>query len=139
MRSSSVMTDHPLAATGPTTLLLLLLALACSGPPSAPAPSEEAAASPLQAEMLSRPLDVTRHGACRMACRRVDHDEVLAVLRAGRLDPSRTRTDGACPSHAIEGAGTDGHRLRIVFAACADETRVVTAIDLDEDWPCDCP
>ena len=88
--------------------------------------------------MLARPLDITRHGACRMDCRKVDEAEVRAVLATGRLDPERTRTDGQCPSHAIEGTGTDGHRLRVVFAECADETRVVTAIDLDQDWPCDC-
>jgi hypothetical protein len=29
--------------------------------------------------------------------------------------------------------------VRIVYAACADETRVVTVIDLDTEWPCgDC-
>lgn len=132
---------------------LLALALACttgspSGegtttassppPPTPPSVSAPAAASPLQARMLDRPLDITRHGACRMDCRKVDEAEVRAVLAEGRLDPERTRTDGSCPSHAIEGEGSDGHRLRVVFAECADETRVVTAIDLDEDWPCDC-
>lgn len=131
----------------------LFLALACfdDGPPASSAPPivsqpppaaepapEPSAASPLQAEMLARPLDITRHGACRMDCRKVDAGEVRAVLRDGTLDPSRTRNNGACPSHAIEGTGTDGHRLRVVFAECSDETRLVTAIDLDQDWPCRC-
>lgn len=129
-------------------LLLVSLALAC-GPSPTPAPDNTAATptvaqpkagapSALQADLLARPLAITRHGACRMDCRKIDRGEVEAVLRSGRVEPDRTRTDGPCPSHAIAGAGTDGHRLRVVFAACPDETRVVTAIDLDQDWPCAC-
>lgn len=93
----------------------------------------------IQVQMARLPLELTRHGTCRMACRGVDLDEVRSVLADGTLIPERTRTDGPCPSHAVEGRGTDGHRLRVVYAACADETRVVTAIDLDADPPCDCP
>ncbi len=73
-----------------------------------------------------------------MDCRKVDEAEARAVLRTGRLDPARSRDDGPCPSHAIEGPGSDGHRLRVVFAACPAETRLVTAIDLDQDWACAC-
>ncbi len=118
--------------TAPTSAPLELPAQAPSTPPAS------AEASSLQGEMLARPLDITRHGACRMDCRKIDQGEAMTVLREGTLDPSRTRTDGPCPSHAIEGTGTDGHRLRVVFAECRDETRLVTAIDLDQDWPCDC-
>lgn len=117
-------------------MFVWLLLAACFDAPTTTAPP--AAASDLQAEMLGRPLEITRHGACRMACREVDQQEALSVLREGTLIPERSRSDGACLSHAIEGKGTDGHRLRVVFAECPDETRLVTAIDLDEDWPCDC-
>jgi hypothetical protein len=74
-----------------------------------------------------------------MACRHLDEAEVRQILAEGTRDPARTRTDGRCPSHALEGRTRDGQRARVVFAACPDETRVVTAIDLDTDWPCDCP
>ena len=104
----------------------------------APTPSEAPALPSLQQEMAQRPLELTRHGRCRMACRGGDLDEVKTVLTGGRLVPERSRHDGPCPSHAIEGRGTDGHRLRVVFAACPSETRVVTAIDLDADPPCTC-
>lgn len=92
----------------------------------------------VQQQLAARPLELTRHGRCRMDCRFVDRGEVEHVLAKGTLDPSRTRDDGRCPSYAIEGRGTDGHRLRIVFAGCPDVTRVVTAIDLDQDHPCRC-
>ena len=95
-------------------------------------------AASLRADLLDDPLAYTRHAECRMGCRQVTVAEVESVLATGEWKPERSRTDGACPSHALEGKGTDGHALRIVFAACEDETRVVTAIDLDQDWPCDC-
>lgn len=73
-----------------------------------------------------------------MDCRHVSKDEVEEILRVGEVDPERTRSDGECPSYAVEGTSSDDQRLRIVYAGCATETRVVTAIDLDTDWPCDC-
>lgn len=109
--------------------------LAC-GPSSTP---DAAAPSAVQQQLLARPLELTRHGACRMDCRSIDRNEVVDVLRSGTLKPERTRNDGRCPSYAIEGRGTDGHRLRIVYAGCADQTRVVTAIDLDQEHRCSCP
>lgn len=128
---------------------LLLLLAACGGapaPPSAPpaAPGAQAAApapttDPIVAAMQRQPLQPTRHGACRMACRHIDADEVRQVLAEGTRDPARTRDDGRCPSHALEAQTRDGQHARVVFAACPDETRIVTVIDLDTDWPCDCP
>lgn len=90
------------------------------------------------ATMRGRPVAYTHHARCRMSCRKFDEDEVEQVLRDGVLDPERTRLDGACPSHALEGTTRDGQRARMVFAACSTETRVVTVIDLDTDWPCAC-
>jgi hypothetical protein len=123
-----------------STLLLFVLACVPAPPPAAPsAPKAPPAAQPtIQQAMAARPLVKTHHGTCRMACRKIDDAEVTSVLNTGVLIAERTRNDGECPSHAIEGKGTDGHALRIVFAACSDETRLVTAIDLDEDWPCSC-
>ena len=73
-----------------------------------------------------------------MDCRQVSEDEVLLVLKEGVLDPSRTRLHGACPSHALHATTADGQDLRVVFAACAEQTRVVTAIDLSADHDCEC-
>jgi hypothetical protein len=103
------------------------------------APAAPASGDPVVAAMQGQPLRTTRHGACRMACRHLDEAEVRQILAEGTRDPARTRDDGRCPSHALEGRTRDGQQARVVFAACPDETRVVTAIDLDTDWPCDCP
>jgi len=107
--------------------------IACALPPAPTVPAE-----PAPAAWQQRPLSLTRHGRCRMGCRHFDRAEVEQILTEGRLVPERTRLDGPCPSHALEGTTRDGQRARMVFAACPTETRLVTAIDLDTDWPCTC-
>jgi hypothetical protein len=119
--------------------------LACSSLTPAPeAPDAQQADEPVSIDpvlraMAARPLVETRHGECRMACRHIDREEVEGVLTGGQIDPSRTRDDGPCRSYAVHGTTRDGQNARVVLAACADETKVITVIDLDRDWPCDCP
>lgn len=95
-------------------------------------------ADPVLARLAQKPLRYTRHGRCRMACRHISEDEVEALLREGRVDPDRTRHEGECVSYAVEGQTDDGQHVRIVYADCDRETRVVTTIDLGSDWPCQC-
>ena len=44
-----------------------------------------------------------------------------------------------CPRYAIEGVTVDSQKVRIIFAQCNEKTEVVTVIDLDTEWSCDCP
>jgi len=119
-------------------LLLWTALLACVGGEVAQVPGPTAPDGDPRAAMAAQPLVYTRHARCRMGCREVSEAEVVALLREGRWVPERTRLDGECPSHALEGRSADGQELRVVYAACAGETRVVTAIDLGEDHPCSC-
>jgi len=105
--------------------------------PGAPSPATRSA-DPVLARLAQKPLRYTRHGRCRMACRHITEAEVEALLEDGHVAPDRTRTDGECVSYAVEGHTDDGQDVRIVYADCDSETRVVTTIDLDTDWPCDC-
>lgn len=109
-------------------------------PTATPTPASDAEATatvdPILGAMRARRIEYTRHGRCRMECRSVSEDEVEEILRVGTVDTSRTRTDGDCPSYAVEGVTSDKQRVRIVYAACSTKTKVVTAIDLDQDWPC---
>jgi hypothetical protein len=97
--------------------------------------SEEAYVKALR----SKPLDYTQHALCRMGCRNIDESEVKEILQEGSINWDKTELkDQPCPSFALEGTTQDGQEVRIVFAGCEDKTRVITAIDLDTEWKCDC-
>lgn len=104
----------------------------------APPPAEPSEGDLLLSDLRSKPLTYTRHAECRMGCRQVSEAEVQELLTVGVWVPERSRDDGECPSHAVEGTSSEGQSLRIVYAACDTETKVVTTIDLNQDWPCDC-
>ncbi|MCA9535821.1 MAG: DUF4258 domain-containing protein [Myxococcales bacterium] len=93
---------------------------------------------PTLARLADKPLRYTQHGRCRMDCRHISEAEVEALLTDGHIAPDRTRRDGECVSYAVEGRTDDGQDVRIVYADCDRETRVVTTIDLGRDWPCSC-
>jgi hypothetical protein len=85
-------------------------------------------------------LVYTKHARCRMACRMVSAAEVEDILKNGTVNFAKTREqDQPCPSYALEGYSRQDHQhLRIVFAQCEDLTKVVTCIDLDNDYACSC-
>lgn len=84
-------------------------------------------------------LEYTVHARCRMECRHVTEKEVQEIMAQGRIDLAKSNLhDRPCPTYALEGYSHEGQHLRIVFAPCDDATRVVTCIDLDKRWSCNC-
>ncbi|WP_217601564.1 DUF4258 domain-containing protein [Chitinophaga sp. GbtcB8] len=84
-------------------------------------------------------LEYTVHARCRMECRHVTEKEVQEIMAQGRIDLAKSNLhDHPCPTYALEGYSHEGQHLRIVFAPCDDATRVVTCIDLDKHWVCNC-
>lgn len=85
-------------------------------------------------------LTYSKHARCRMDCRRVTEAEVEEILKHGTINMDKTRlNDRPCPSFALEGySRQDNQHLRIVFAQCEGLTRVVTCIDLDNEYTCNC-
>lgn len=80
----------------------------------------------------------SRHAKCRMNCRHIDENEVKEILASGTLNKQKIKSDAKGKTYPIEGMA-DGHHLRIVFAPKGEDAiEVVTCIDLDEEWPCDC-
>jgi hypothetical protein len=80
----------------------------------------------------------SKHSRCRMECRHITEDEVKEILLEGKLNARKEKEDDRGITYPLEGMA-DGHHLRIVFAPKEeDEVEVVTCIDLDTDWPCDC-
>lgn len=84
-------------------------------------------------------LEYTLHARCRMECRHITEEEVTEILAEGRINTERSNSrDQPCPTFALEGYSDEGQHLRIVFAPCNNVTRVVTCIDLDKEWNCNC-
>lgn len=84
-------------------------------------------------------LIYTKHARCRMACRHIDESEVKDILENGVVNDRKSepaaRPD---PKYALEGRTRDGQQVRIVFAPTGQGMVVITVIDLDTDWSCDC-
>lgn len=85
-------------------------------------------------------LVYTKHAKCRMDCRTISKSEVEDILENGSVNWEKTRKDDKpCPSYALEGKTKDGQTVRIVFADCKNATKVVTTIDLENEYDCYCP
>lgn len=85
-------------------------------------------------------LQYSNHAKCRMACRHITQGEVEETMRDGKVNYNKSDLQNArCPRYAVEEVTKDNQRVRIVFAQCDKYTEVVTVIDLDTEWTCDCP
>lgn len=94
----------------------------------------------LSESLLDQPLVPTKYGACSMECRKITLSEIRNVVRNGQLNEAKSKPqDQPCPSWAFEGRTADGQQVQIVLAGCEDETRIITAADLENEYQCDCP
>ena len=80
----------------------------------------------------------SRHARCRMNCRHIDESEVMEILQNGKLNYQKIEKGNRGKTFPLEGITHDKQKVRIVFAPKQDELVVVTVIDLDKDWACDC-
>jgi hypothetical protein len=83
----------------------------------------------------------TKHGKCRMNCRSIDSLEVDEILKKGHINYVKSDTSSNNPcrkKYALEGTTRDNQLVRIIFSPCNDTQTVVTVIDMDTDWDCDC-
>ncbi len=84
-------------------------------------------------------LEYSHHADCRMDCRHISKSEVNDIMLRGHINYNKSDLHNPrCPRYALEG-NSDQKNLRIIFAQCGNKTEVVTVIDLDTDWHCDCP
>ena len=75
-----------------------------------------------------------------MECRHITQAEVQEIMKEGKINYNKSNVNAKpCPEYALEGTTSDDQRVRIVFAQCDEKTKVVTTIDLGNDWSCDCP
>jgi hypothetical protein len=65
--------------------------------------------------------------------------EVLDILKNGTINYQKSDLRGSPdPKYAVEGNTADGQRVRMVFAQSPRGVVVVTVIDLEKEWRCDC-
>ena len=85
-------------------------------------------------------LRYSNHARCRMECRHITQAEVEETMRDGKINYRKSDIQNArCPRYAVEDETKEGQHVRVVFAQCDNYTEVVTVIDLDTEWTCDCP
>jgi hypothetical protein len=83
-------------------------------------------------------LIYSKHARCRMECRHIDETEVQEILDSGVLNNGKIEESDKGRSYPLEGITHDKQHVRIVFAPKQENLVVVTVIDLDKDWYCDC-
>jgi Domain of unknown function (DUF4258) len=83
-------------------------------------------------------LIYTKHAHCRMDCRHIDESEVKEILAEGKVNYAKVEKDDRGKTYPLEGITHDKQHVRIVFAPKKEKLVVVTVIDLDRDWPCNC-
>lgn len=85
-------------------------------------------------------LEYTQHAKCRMDCRHITRTEVEYIMQNGEIKYRKSEANGhPCPTYALEGYSKENQHLRVVFAQCDYKTKVVTCIDLDNEFECHCP
>ena len=98
---------------------------------------------PVRKEVFDRDpekLIYTKHALCRMDCRQISRDDINEIMEKGIINLNKSnRRDRPCPTYALQGETRDGEKIRVVFAQCDRETKVVTCYNLQEDFECHCP
>lgn len=85
------------------------------------------------------PIIYTKHARCRMGCRHIDEQEVKDILHNGTINYKKSQPDSKPdPKYALEGYTRDNQHIRIIFAPTDKGMVVITCIDVEEEWKCDC-
>lgn len=82
---------------------------------------------------------LTKHARCRMDCRHINKEEINEIIHTGNVNSSKSRTGSKGDEiYALEGYSNEHQHLRVVVAPENDGLVVITCIDLDKEWPCNC-
>jgi hypothetical protein len=83
-------------------------------------------------------ITYSKHARCRMDCRHIDESEIKEVLKEGIINYSKVEAGDKGKTYPLEGITHDKQHVRIVFAPHGNELVVVTVIDMDTEWECNC-
>lgn len=84
-------------------------------------------------------LKLTKHAKCRMECRHITLQEIKGILQKGNENFAKSGEGSkGDKTYALEGYSTELKHIRVVVAPENNEVVVITCIDLDREWPCNC-
>ena len=84
-------------------------------------------------------LILTKHVKCRMDCRHITAQEIKEIIHDGNVNYSKSvQGNKGDDTYALEGYSNEHQHLRVVVAPENDGLVVITCIDLDKEWPCNC-
>jgi hypothetical protein len=84
-------------------------------------------------------LILTKHAKCRMACRQITEGEIRQILKDGVINYKKSGVGSQGDStFAVEGYSQEKQHIRVVVAPENDGMVIITCIDLDREWSCDC-
>ncbi len=83
---------------------------------------------------ISSKVVLTKHAQCRMDCRKIDLEEIKEIVTKGQINPKKSELKKKpCPVLAMEGiTSKEKQKIRVVLAACKEETKIITVIDLNQ-------
>lgn len=74
-----------------------------------------------------------------MGCRNVTIEEIKEIIANGRINLQKSGLGSKGDStFALEGYSSERQHLRVVVAPENNALVVITCIDLNKDWPCNC-
>ena len=90
-------------------------------------------------ERNTQEIFFTKHARCRMECRHITQKEVKEIILNGKVNYNKSDlNDAKGPTYALEGITSDDQHVRIIVAPKRGHLSVVTVIDLEKDFACDC-
>lgn len=82
----------------------------------------------------------TKHALCRMNCRHISREEIGEILEKGAINFNKSNSRGGpCPVYALQGRTATNEYIRVIFAQCPAETKIITCYNLEEEFSCHCP
>lgn len=85
-------------------------------------------------------IEYTSHAKCRMGCRYIDEKEIKEIISGGILNREKSGFDKKYndETFALEGYSHENQHIRVVLTPRNGRLLIITVIDLDRDWECDC-
>lgn len=97
---------------------------------------------PRRGELFNRSTErvvYTKFALCRMNCQYIIKNDVEDIMKAGIINLNKSdRRYKPCPTYALQGRTKRGSYLRIVFAQCDVITNIISCVDVEKSFTCNC-